>query len=321
MRKKLIIGSLTVIVLLVIAYFAVGNYFYNFALNVQEEKEFLEDNPHLQSSNAIDVEREKAEKEKDKTFKTQTLEESYEITSNDELKLQLHANGFLQSEETAKWAIVVHGYTSKANDMTRWVRNYYEEGFHVIAPDLRGHGQSEGNYIGMGWHDRLDLLQWIDFVIAIDPNAEITLFGISMGAATVLMASGEELPPNVKVIIEDCGYSTVAGVFKYQLDDLFGLPPFPVLNAANTVTKIRAKYDLYDASAVEQIKKSTTPTLFIHGDKDSFVPFEMLNELYEATNVEKDKLIIRNAGHGEAVRVEPDVYWDKVWGFTANYIQ
>lgn len=171
--------------------------------------------------------------------------------------------------------------------MTRYIRNFYEKGFHVLAPDLRGHGESDGEYIGMGWHDRLDILQWIEEVIELDPYAEIVLFGVSMGGATVMMTSGEDLPPNVKVIVEDCGYSSVSDVFVYQLDDLFGLPEFPVMNAANTITNIRAGFDLYEASAVEQVAKSVKPILFIHGDQDTFVPYEMLEEVYAAAAVEK----------------------------------
>ena len=84
-----------------------------------------------------------------------------------------------------------------------------EMGFTVLMPGLRGHGESTGHYIGMGWHNRLDMLRWIDEIVRDDPEAEIVLFGISMGGATVMMTSGEALPPNVKVIVEDCGYTSV----------------------------------------------------------------------------------------------------------------
>ena len=319
MKKRLIV-SFSIIVVIIALYFAVGNYFYNFALNANAEKDFLEDNPHLQASPFINKSREKEEKALDNKFKEIHTSQSLKITSRDELKLQLRANYFEQTAPTHKWAFVVHGYTSKANDMTRWVRNFYEQGFNVVAPDLRGHGASEGNYIGMGWHDRLDLMEWIHLVLMMDPDAEIVLFGVSMGAATVLMASGEELPDNVKVIVEDCGYSSVADVFTYQLKDLFSLPEFPFMNAANTVTNIRANYDIYEASALTQVEKSVTPTLFIHGDEDTFVPYEMVNELYEAAPVEKEKLIIEHAGHGEAVRVSPDIYWATVWEFVSRFI-
>lgn len=321
LKRKHFITLLISLLIITLAYFAVGNYFYNFALNAKGDKDFLVDNPHLAVNPAVDVVREAEERSKDIVFIEQHTAAGLDIVSKDKLKLKLNANLFENGDTNEKWAIVVHGYTSKANDMTRWVRNFYEQGYHVLAPDLRGHGASEGEYIGMGWHDRLDLLQWIDVVTAMNPDAEIVLFGVSMGAATVMMASGEELPSNVKVIVEDCGYSTVGDVFVYQLDDLFGLPSFPVMNAANMVTKVRAGYDLFEASAVAQVAKSITPTLFIHGDSDTFVPYEMLDLVYDVATVEKDKVVIEQASHGDAVKVDPDLYWATIWRFVGQYIE
>ncbi|CAM5220315.1 Serine aminopeptidase S33 domain-containing protein OS=Ureibacillus acetophenoni OX=614649 GN=SAMN05877842_10712 PE=4 SV=1 [Ureibacillus acetophenoni] len=321
-NKIIILVASFLIAIVVIVYFAVGNYFYEYALNAKDEKEFMDDNPHLEESIAVNADVAEAAELADAKFKEQHPSTSMSIVSNDKLKLNLEADLYENDDaDGQKWAIVVHGYTSKAANMTRYVRNFYEQGYNVLAPDLRGHGDSEGDYIGMGWHDRLDLLQWIDEVIKLDANAEIVLFGVSMGGATVMMASGEELPSNVKVIVEDCGYSSVSEVFTYQLDDLFGLPEFPIINAASTVANFRAGYDLYEASAVKQVAKSKTPMLFIHGDADTFVPFEMLDKVYEAANVEKDKLIIAEAGHADSEKVNPELYWNTVWGFVGKYIQ
>ncbi|WP_186580268.1 alpha/beta hydrolase [Aquibacillus kalidii] len=319
-KKKFIIVLSIVVVLLVVAYGAVGNYFYNFALNAQEEKDFLEGNEHLQESEAVVASVAEAEDWADEEFAKENEPSDLTIVSQDDLELALHADVYENDEANHKWAIVTHGYSGRASHMTRWVRNFHDKGYNVLAPDLRGHGESEGNYIGMGWHDRLDMLQWIDEIIQKDSEAEIVLLGVSMGGATVMMTSGEELPSNVKVIVEDCGYSTVSGVFTYQLKDLFNLPEFPVINAADTVAKMRAGYGLYEASAVEQVAKSKTPMLFIHGDQDSFVPYEMLDEVYEAAQVEKEKLVIEGAGHGEAVTVNPALYWNTVWGFVDKYM-
>lgn len=320
MKKKLTIILGIVIVLLIGAYFAVGNYFYNFALNADDEKEFLEGNEHLEDSLLIDEQLEAEATAADEAFLAEHKTETISITSNDELKLKLAGYVYEQESKVSEWVMVAHGYTSSAEGMTRYIRHFYEQGYSVLAVDLRGHGNSEGDYIGMGWHDRLDMVEWIDEVIQRDAQAEIALFGISMGGATVMMTAGEELPDNVKVIVEDCGYASVSDVFIYQLDDLFGLPEFPVIQAANTVTKIRAGYDLYEASAVEQLKKSELPILFIHGDKDTFVPFEMLDDVYNAAAGEKEQLIIEGAGHGEAVKVKPDVYWQAVDRFMGEYL-
>ncbi|KHF41627.1 alpha/beta hydrolase [Halalkalibacter okhensis] len=318
-KMALVVGA--ILILLVVAYGLVGNYFYNFALNADREKEFLDGNPHLEESEAVLASVAEEAEIADELFKQDHKPEQVDIVTSDEKRLSLNGYVYENANADHRWAIVVHGYTSDASSMTRYVRNFHDKGFHVLTPDLRGHGESEGDYIGMGWHDRKDMLLWIDQVLERDPEAEIVLFGVSMGGATVMMTSGEEdLPENVKVIVEDCGYTSVSDVFVYQLDDLFGLPEFPVIRAANTITKWRAGYDLYEASAVEQVEKSKTPILFIHGDIDTFVPYEMLDEVYEAAAVDKEKLIIPNAGHGDAEKVDPVTYWSTVWQFVERYI-
>lgn len=280
----------------------------------------MEENTDLKESPMVHPNTRDAARQEDLKFYQQHTPISRSITSCDNRKLQLHADEYLNETAGSKWVVVVHGYMSKAKEMLRWVRGFYEKGYNVLALDLRGHGESEGDYIGMGWPNRVDLMKWIDEIVKNDSNAEIVLFGVSMGAATVMMASGEKLPPNVKVIVEDCGYSSVSGIFVHQLDDLFGLPEFPVINAANTVIKQRAGYDIYQASAVEQVAKNKTPMLFIHGQEDDFVPFEMLDSLYQATKGDKEKLIVPEAGHGQSVLVSPDLYWDTIEDFVGKYL-
>ena len=194
-------------------------------------------------------------------------------------------------------------------------------GYNVMIPDLRGNGESEGDYIGMGWDDRNDIMNLIDYIIAEDSKAEIVLFGVSMGAATVMMVSGEELPSNVKAVVEDCGYTSAWDQFAYQLKVLFNLPEFPMMNIANIICKIRAGYFISDASAIKQVKKSVTPTLFIHGDSDSFVPFEMQEELYEACNAEKEKVVIEGAAHAKASSTNPELYWTSIVDFLEKYVE
>lgn len=167
---------------------------------------------------------------------------------------------------------------------------------------------------------RPDVLAWIDTIIQRDPEARIVLHGVSMGGATVMMASGEDLPDNVKCIVEDCGYSSVWDEFSFQLKNVFHLPAFPILNAASMFSKLRAGYSFQEASSVEQLKKATVPMLFIHGDADTFVPFEMLDVVYNAcASAEKEKLVSPGAAHGGAVSTEPTLYWDTVTAFLDKY--
>lgn len=155
-----------------------------------------------------------------------------------------------------------------------------------------------------------------------DPQAEVVLFGISMGGATVMMTAGEaDLSSNVKCVIEDCGYSSVWDEFAGQLKEMFGLPTFPVLDAASLVTQLRAGYGFQEASAVEQLKKTSLPMLFIHGEEDTFVPYAMLDVVYQAcASPEKELLSIPSAEHGEASSVDPERYWSTVEAFLAKHM-
>ncbi|WP_297131007.1 alpha/beta hydrolase [Terrisporobacter sp.] len=234
------------------------------------------------------------------------------INSDDNLKL----HGYLvPNNNSHKWVIAVHGYMCNSYSVSNIAYRYFNMGYNMIIPDLRGHGKSEGSYIGMGWHDRLDILGWIRYIIKKDQDAEIILHGVSMGTSTVMMVSGEDVPLNVKAIIEDCGYTSAKDQFSYKIKNMYKIPSFPVLNICSLISKLKANYFIEEASSIKQIKKSKIPILFIHGDKDKFVPFYMHNELYEACNSKKEKLIIENAGHAKCEKVNSQLYWERVEKF------
>src|SRR5699024_9835757 len=118
----------------------------------------------------------------------------------------------------------------------------------------------EGDYIGFGWDDRLDYVDWVNLAVEkLGNDTEIVLHGVSMGAATVLMASGEELPDNVKAIVADSPYTSVYDMFAYQMKRMYHLPAIPFLPSTSVVTKFRAGYSLIEASALEQVKEAEVP--------------------------------------------------------------
>ena len=197
--------------------------------------------------------------------------------------------------------------------------DYAEKGFNILTPDMRSHGESEGKLIGMGWLDKEDVKLWIDYVLNIDPEAEIVLHGVSMGGATVMMTSGEDLPDNVKAIIDDCGYTSVWDEFTDEAKYLFNVSQFPILYTASAISKFRAGYSFQEASALEQVKKTKIPILFIHGSEDNFVNTNMVYSLYEACPTRKDLLVVEGAGHGQALYLDPDTYFDKVFGFIGSF--
>ena len=303
----IIVLVILICIVLITGYIA-GNFLFKLALDPKSSKSAIFSNDDFEAKEQMKLENNK------------WLEENASDVYIESKKLRLHSYEVKAKKESKVWVIAVHGYTDSAYFMVEAAKQFLNYGYNVLMPDLRAHGKSEGRYIGMGWPDRLDLMQWIDYLIATYGNIKIILYGISMGAATVMMTSGERLPSNVRVVIEDCGYTSAWEEFAYELKTLFHMPTFPALYNANVITKIRAKYSLKKASAIKQVAKSKTPTLFIHGDKDKFVPFYMLDKLYDAASCKKEKLVIKNAGHAEAQRVEPERYWRGVRRFIKHHL-
>lgn len=234
---------------------------------------------------------------------------------------QLHAIQILQSQKSGKWAVILHGYGSSAVNMLNFSMQYYYNGYNVLLPDLRGHGMSDGKYVTMGWTDRLDMVDWAALIVKEYPDAQIVFHGISMGGATVMMLSGEKLPKNVKCLVEDCGYTSVYDEFADQLKEQFRLPAFPLLDLTSLVSKFKAGFFFREASSIKQLKKNTTPILFIHGTEDTFVPFEMVKRNYAATNAPKQLLTVEGAAHAQSDEVDPGLYWDTVNTFVTQYIK
>ncbi|MCL2299511.1 MAG: lysophospholipase, partial [Firmicutes bacterium] len=151
-------------------------------------------------------------------------------------------------------------------------------------------------------------------------NAKIVLFGGSMGGAAVMMATGEPLPANVVCAVEDCGFSSFWDEYAYQAKTLLHIPVFPALYAMDAFVRLRQGFSMKDASCVEQVKKSRTPTLFLHGEADDAVPFRMLDELYEAAACEKEKCTFPGAGHGESA-YQAQRYYGAIKRFAGRYLE
>lgn len=228
----------------------------------------------------------------------------------------LIAQEFSASDASHEWALVLHGYTGWKEEMFPFACWYHEEGYHVIVPDLRCQGESEGDFIGMGWTDHYDCTLWIDYILAQDAEAKIVLHGQSMGAATALMMTGEEtLSSHVVAVVSDCAYTDAYSMFAEKIKEWFHLPAFPLVDTACLVLKLRGGYDLKDASAIRAVQKSSTPTLFIHGEDDAMISVQMTKDLYEAAACPKELMIVEGAGHAQAQDKDPDGYYGTIREF------
>lgn len=314
--KKRILLLVSMIIAIVLVVNVIGSiFFYELAIK-RGPKDFLQGNEDLEvSAEAMDefLDGDWIEWTNDQPFET------LHMTSFDDLDLQ---GSYLPAEqETNKTVVFAHGYLGHGFDMGLFGEFYYEDlGFNLFSPDLRGHGKSGGDYYGFGWHDRLDLIDWIDVLIEDNPNVDIVLHGLSMGAATVLMASGEQLPDNVTAIVADSPYTSVYDLFAYQMKRMYHLPDKPVLPSTSLVTKMRAGYSLQEASALEQVKNATVPILYIHGEGDTFVPTDMTYELADVTNTPHEVITFPEANHGEAIVLHRDDYIKEITRFIERYM-
>lgn len=232
----------------------------------------------------------------------------------------LHADLIKPEKESNIYVLCIHGYTSAPKFMGIYAKKFRELGYNVVLPSLRGHADSEEEFISMGWKDRLDVVDWINYIVKEHPDCEIVLHGVSMGAATTMMTLGEELPSNVRAAIEDCGYTNAWDVIKHKMSKM-KIPDFPFLYSADGINRMRENFSLKDASCTEQLKKCITPLLFIHGEADDFVPYSMLDIVYAAADkCEKEKLSVPDAPHARSVCAHPDLYWNTIINFLKKYI-
>ncbi|GAB6991202.1 alpha/beta hydrolase [Paenibacillus pini] len=301
-----------IVCVIIIALFLLGIslYFYNVGIR-RSKKDFLEVDPNL-----IKIEHpwESAEG----WLKDQPME-VVSMKSDDGLLLKAYYVPALKP--STKTVILAHGYGGAGREMAAFAKLYQDMGYNALMPDDRGHGDSEGSYIGFGWHDRLDYKQWIQYIIQKNgPEVQIVLQGVSMGGATVLMTSGESLPEQVKCVVSDCAYTSARDILTHQLKQMYKLPPFPLLSVTSLVCKIKAGYYFGEASALAQVAKTHLPILFIHGDEDTFVPYPMVHTLYGAAAGEKELLVVKGALHGNAYFTDKEAYGNKLRGFLNKYI-
>ncbi len=219
--------------------------------------------------------------------------------------------------------IMFHGYKSSAwRDFSGGLTLAVANGFSVLAVDQRAHGESEGKCLTFGVKERKDCLAFVNYAIEqYGSDVEIILMGMSMGAATVLMAAGPELPKNVIGIIADCGYSSPKAIIKSVIADM-RLPQFPFYLLVRLGGILYGGFDIESASAAETMKNCKVPVLFIHGIADRFVPVDMGKDNYNAcASVNKKIFLVENAGHGMSFVLDKNGYIKATEDFEKSIIK
>ena len=237
----------------------------------------------------------------------------YWITSFD--GLTLHARYF-EYAPGATIEIMMHGYRGSAErDLSGGVRRAFKLGHSVLLVDQRCSGKSDGTVITFGIHERWDCLGWVEKLREeLGEDIRIILTGISMGAATVVMAAGHPLPKQVIGVLADCGFSSPKEIIKEVIQQM-KLPPLISYPFVKLGARLYGKFDLEETSPLEMLPKCTVPVIFFHGETDDFVPCRMSREMYEVCPSKKQLVIMPGAGHGLSYPIDPTRYLDAMREF------
>lgn len=239
--------------------------------------------------------------------------EEFSITSFDGLRLY---GKYYECESGAPIELMFHGYRGSAErDLSGGVQRCFKLGHNAFIVNQRCSGKSDGRVISFGINEHRDCIYWVDFMINhFGPDVKIMLTGISMGAATVLMAAGKPLPENVIGVLADCGYNSPRDIIKKVIKQI-GLPADISYFFVRLGARIYGHFDLEETSPEQALKNCKLPVLFIHGESDDFVPHEMSRINFDACSSRKKIVIIKNAGHGLSYPVAPEQYLDEMREF------
>lgn len=246
-------------------------------------------------------------------FKSKNHEEIW-VNSLDGLKL----HGYFLAAPGAKRVIVcAHGYRSEAlREFSKFAGFYYKNHCSMLIIDQRGHGLSDGDYITFGATEQYDIDVWCDYLANVmGLDLPIYLHGISMGATTVTLAANHTLSGNVKGIIADCGFTSPKAMVEYVASQIFKVATKPFCRMVDHFCRAKADFSLYRDDTVETLKHANYPLLFIHGEKDTYVPTAMSYQNYAVCSSEKRILTVEGACHATSYIVNPVAYQEALLDF------
>lgn len=313
-HRKLWLSVATIIAVLCAAFVAAGFYFFNVAC-VPGHKGFIAANStKVKKSDPLYQQKEWYLKAKKQKWFMQSASDNYRLDAN-----------YIPAGHSKKTVIILHGYMNNKDTVGPYAAMFHRLGYNTLQPDARAHGQSQGKYIGYGWVEKADVKKWVKQVLKkTGKRQKIVIFGVSMGGATAMMTSGEKLPHQVKAIIEDCGYTDVKSEIEHEAQALYHMPAvprFPLVEILSGINRAKVGYFMAAGSSVNQLKKNKRPILFIHGNKDTFVPTKMVYTNYHADHSPKELWVVPGAKHAKSFATHPKAYQEHVAKFLNKYIK
>lgn len=309
-RKWWWIGGLSLVALLLMGLLGASLYFYNMTV-ARGKKSFVSGPTALKKSDPLYAQ---------KHWYATAPKARWTETAAD-AKFKLVANYLPAAAATKKTVVLVHGFGSSKEQMGGYAGLFHQLGYNVLVPDDRAQGASGGQAISYGYFESRDYLKWVQQVIARNGRqSQIVLFGVSMGGATTMMASGQRTPSQLKAYIEDCGYTSADDEIRYQAKQMYNLPYWPLVPLTSAVTRVRAGFTFKDADALAAVKRNHKPMLFIHGGADTFVPTRMVYQVYRADAGPKQLLVVPGAQHASSFSHNPKRYQATVKAFLHRYL-
>lgn len=243
--------------------------------------------------------------------------EPVSITSHDGLRLR---GRYYHQSDDAPLALCFHGYRgTPSRDFSGGSQILLRQGFNVLLVEERAHCGSEGHTITFGVKERLDCMAWVNHFHYRFPEAEMLLFGISMGAATVLMSMALPMPEYVRGVVADCPFTEPKAIIRHVAAGL-KIPGWIAVPLAFAAAGIFGHFNLGGASALEAVREAKKPILLIHGEEDDFVPCGMSLELQEANPALTERHTFPGASHGISFLLDPERYERLIADFAARVL-
>ncbi len=216
--------------------------------------------------------------------------------------------------------LMFHGYRGTAQrDLCGGVQRCFALGHNALIVDQRTAGKSGGRTITFGIKESRDCEAWVAFLVQkFGPDVQIILTGISMGAATVMIAAGRPQPPQVVGVLADCGYTSAKEIICKTIGEMH-LPPRLLYPFVRLGARLYGRFDPEETAPIEALGRCALPVLFFHGESDDYVPCEMSRRNFEACASPKQLVTIPGAGHGLSYLVDPPAYLTAMADFFDPY--